>query len=70
MFQTAPDLKSPSPKHKLDTVNKLASKLNIEMTPKLLSMTDTNLISEELISTAMENGTDPKLIDSALDEVS
>lgn len=40
------------------------------MTPKLLSMTDTNLISEELISTAMENGTDPKLIDSALDEVS
>ena len=33
-------------------------------------MTDTNLISEELISIAMSNGTDPKIIDSALDEIS
>ena len=40
------------------------------MTSDLLLMSNTDEISEKLISLAMANGTDAKVIDSALDSVS
>ena len=57
------------PLHQIEVVNQLAKKLNIPMTNELLLMSNTDEISEKLISIAMENGTDAKTIDKALDSV-
>lgn len=71
MFLTDPDLAATTqPLHKIAVVNQLAQKLNIPMTSELLLMSNTDEISEKLISIAMANGTDAKVIDKALDSVS
>jgi hypothetical protein len=48
MFQTAPelDITANAPMEKLRMVNALAQKLDIEMTPDLLAMADSDKISE------------------------
>ena len=67
LFMNEQELEQPL--HQIEVVNQLAKKLNIPMTNELLLMSNTDEISEKLISIAMENGTDAKTIDKALDSV-